>query len=396
MIHRTLLVVVAVAVGTLLLSACSSSAATQPNDFVFGVVMVGPFQDHGWSEAHYAAGQYVEKQVPGARMLLVDKLNPADRPGVTLGQVVGDMVGKGARLILTTSDDFQDDTDVVARKYPRVTFVNVSGDHVLTGAAPANVGNLMARIETVKGIAGCAAAMATTTGKIGYVGPLINPETRRIASAAYLGARQCYQGYRGLDPEALKFKVEWIGFWFNIPGQTQDPVKVSNALIDEGYDVLLSGLDTIEALQVTADRQAAGARVYTVPYLFNEKCAPAPRVCLGVPFVSWGPSYVGIVKQVKAGTWKRTWEWVGVTDWKAITSPDSSSVGFAYGPALPAEDRSSVQDFINDLASGKAALFRGPLRYNDGSPFLAAGETATDRQVWYLPKLVQGMEGPNE
>ena len=379
----------------LLLAACSSGKTTT-QDFVFGVVMVGPSQDHGWSEAHYTAGQYLEKQLRGAKMLWVDKLDPADRPGVTLDQVVSDMVGKGARLVLTTSDDFQVDTDAVARKYPKVTFVNVSGDHVLTGAAPANVGNLMARIETVKGIAGCAAALATQTGKIGYVGPLINPETRRIASAAYLGARYCYQKYRGMDPDTLRFKVEWIGFWFNIPGQTQDPVKVSNDLIDQGYDVLLSGLDTIEALQVVVDREAKGERVYTVPYLFNEKCAPAPRVCLGVPFVNWGPSYLKIARQVKDGSWKRSWDWVGQADWKSITNPDSSPVGFAFGPALRSEDRAKVQQFIDEVASDKVTLFQGPLRYNDGTAFLAAGQKATDRQVWYLPKLVQGIEGRNE
>ncbi len=40
-------------------------------------------------------------------------------------------------------------------------------------------------------IAGCAAALTTQTGQIGYLGPLINDETRRLASSAYLGAKYC-------------------------------------------------------------------------------------------------------------------------------------------------------------------------------------------------------------
>jgi hypothetical protein len=36
--------------------------AAPPPPFTFGVVLVGPYNDHGWSEAHYAAGKYVESK----------------------------------------------------------------------------------------------------------------------------------------------------------------------------------------------------------------------------------------------------------------------------------------------------------------------------------------------
>ena len=81
-----------------------ASAATA--GFPFGVVLVGPRNDHGWSEAHYIAGQYAEHKVPGAAMIYVDNVNPAAKPGVTVPQVVDDLISKGARLVLTTSDDF--------------------------------------------------------------------------------------------------------------------------------------------------------------------------------------------------------------------------------------------------------------------------------------------------
>ncbi|TMI79232.1 MAG: BMP family ABC transporter substrate-binding protein, partial [Bacillati bacterium ANGP1] len=51
---------------------------------VFGVVLVGPHNDHGWSEAHYIAAQYAEAKMPGARMIYVDSVNPAAKPGVTV------------------------------------------------------------------------------------------------------------------------------------------------------------------------------------------------------------------------------------------------------------------------------------------------------------------------
>ncbi|MBN1400234.1 MAG: BMP family ABC transporter substrate-binding protein, partial [Anaerolineae bacterium] len=153
-----------IAVSVVVLVAMFVTACGQAGpqgEFTFGVVLVGPYNDHGWSEAHYTAGQYVEEKVPGAKMIYLDKLNPADRQGTTLEQVVDDMVSQGAKMIFTTSDDFAADTDVVAAKYPDIPFVHISGDHAKTGVAPSNVTNYMGRMEYMKAVAGCAAALKT-------------------------------------------------------------------------------------------------------------------------------------------------------------------------------------------------------------------------------------------
>src|SRR5262245_59166512 len=54
----------------------SSGGSDEP--FVFGMLLVGPYNDHGWSQAHYEAGKYVEEKL-GATMIYLDKVNPADR-----------------------------------------------------------------------------------------------------------------------------------------------------------------------------------------------------------------------------------------------------------------------------------------------------------------------------
>ena len=36
---------------------------------VFGLVLVGPKNDHGWSQAHFEGGQYVEQNLPGSRRI---------------------------------------------------------------------------------------------------------------------------------------------------------------------------------------------------------------------------------------------------------------------------------------------------------------------------------------
>jgi simple sugar transport system substrate-binding protein len=51
-----------------------------------------------------------------------------------------------------------------------------------------------------------------------------------------------------------------------------------------------------------------------------------------------------------------------------------------------------VDKFIKELAGG-LNLWKGPLSLQDGTSYLASGKAATDQQVWYLPQLLQGMEG---
>lgn len=111
------------------------------DEFVFGMVLVGPKDDRGWSQAHYEGGLYVEEHIPGARMLVFESLNAADKPEATLADVVGLFVEEGAKVVFTTSDAFEEDTAAVAPLYPDVTFISISGDDVLAGTAPANLGN---------------------------------------------------------------------------------------------------------------------------------------------------------------------------------------------------------------------------------------------------------------
>jgi len=386
---------IVVAIVALLLSSLlvgCKETMEEKGEFVFGVVLVGPYNDHGWSQAHYEAGKVVEEEILGARMIYLDKLNPADRQGTTLEQVVDDMIADGAQMIFTTSDDFAADTDTVAAKYPDVPFVHISGDHAKTGKAPDNVANLMSQMEYMKAVAGCAAALKTETGHIGYLGPLVNDETRRLASAAYLGCRECYKRYRGGNPDELRFTVTWIGFWFNIPGVTLDPTQVSNDMFNSGVDVLLSGIDTTEAIVVTGQRADQGDNVYAIPYDYNGACDIKPEVCLGTPYFNWGPDYVRLARAVRKGTFEQAWEWQNPY-WEDLNNQDRSPVGFAFGPALTQEEREQLEEYIELLGSDPPALFTGPIYLQDGTTYVQKREVATDDQIWYLPQLLRGMEG---
>ncbi len=388
---RTMTLIV-VALLSLVFSACAakSSAPAADEKFVFGLVLVGPINDGGWSQAHYDAAKYVESKIPGSQMVYVDKVNPADRPNVKVEQVVDELIAKGAKLIVTTSDDFKDGTRESAKAHPDVTFVHASGDDVITGKAPANLGNLMGRMEYGKMIAGCAAALQSATGNISFIGPLVNDETRRLADSAYLGAKYCWNK-RGGDPAALKFNVTWIGFWFNIPGVTLDPTKVVNDFFTAGSDVVISGIDTAEAIVEAGKAQAAGKAVFAIPYDFKDACAKGEAACLGVPYFNWIPAYTKLVNDAKSGTWKQEFTMFG-PDWADINAVETSGIGFAKGKALTAENATKLDAFVAELAGG-LNLWTGPINFQDGTAFLKDGEVATDKQVWYMPQLLEGMLG---
>ncbi len=388
-------------IAVLVLSACGSgggSANLAPlgDTFTFGLIMVGPRNDHGWSQAHYEAGLYIQENIPGAQMLYLENVysGSPSYPGTTTSQLAEQLVDQGAKLIIFNSDDMKDEATKFAQDHPDIYVIMASGDQVWADGEAyvdmPNMVNIMGRMEYGKMMAGCAAALTSQTGKIGYLGPLINDETRRLASSAYLGAKYCW-GLAGNDPATLQFKVTWIGFWFNIPGVTSDPTQVSDDFYNSGYDVVISGIDTTEAIVEAKKFSDSGQQVWAVPYDYMGGCEVATTVCLGVPYFNWGPAYLETIKTAMDGTWTSNFQW-NSPDWANINNPETTAVGFVTGPALVADDVAILDSFIAELAGG-LNLWTGPINLQDGTVYLTDGEVATDQQVWYLPQLLEGMEG---
>ena len=354
-----------------------------------GMILVGPRNDKGWSQAHFEGGQYVAEKM-GGDMITVDMVNPADSPDLTIPDVVSDMIDQGASLIFATSDDMGDGIMEAAAMFPDTPMVFASGDTAWEEGERfkpelTNMANIMGKMEYGQMVAGCAAALKSKDGKIGFLGPLINAETRRLANATYVGALAC-AGNKTID-----FKVTWIGFWFHIPGFTLDPTQVTNDFYDEGRDVVISHIDTTEALVVAGQRAANGETVWAVPYDYEGACDQAPEVCLGVNYYNWGPAYLTAAMHASFGTFENNFHWPG-PNWSDWNDHDSSMIGWIPGDGLTAAENDELNDYIAELTESKA-IFEGPLNYQDGTPFLSDGEVASDLQIWYAPQLLEGMIG---
>ena len=165
--------------------------------------------------------------------------------------------------------------------------------------------------------------------------------------------------------------------------------------IDSGYDVIVSGIDTTEALIVAGQKRKEGAAVWAVPYDYKGACNEAPDACLGVPFFNWYPGYKKIITSAMKGGFKQQFLWLG-PDWNDLNNKETSAIGFQNGAALGSEQAKALADFQKGLADGTINLFSGPLNFQDGSVFLKEGEQATDKQIWNLPQLLEGMEGASK
>tara|TARA_Y100000004_G_scaffold122783_1_gene138049 strand:+ start:1118 stop:2263 length:1146 start_codon:yes stop_codon:yes gene_type:complete len=366
----------------LLFLGCNSVEETQETKI--GMILVGPKNDKGWSQAHYEGGEYAASKL-GGEMITVDMVNPADSPDLTIPSIAEDMISQGATIIFATSDDMKDGILEAAEKYPDTDFVWSTGDSALVVGRDyrselKNVSNVMGKMEYGQMIAGCAAAIKSKTGKIGLLGPLVNDETRRLANATYLGAKHCADG-------DIEFDITWIGFWFHIPGMTLDPTQVVNDFYDSGKDVVISHIDTTEAVVVTGQRAEKGEDVWVVPYDYKGACEQAPTRCLGVNYFNWGPEYLSLAQKSKNGEFTNEWLWVGPY-WKDL---ESSIVGWNYGEGLDAIEKGRLSNFIEELKLG-LNLFTGPLNFEDGSVYLEDGEIASDIDIWYTPQLLEGMK----
>ena len=67
-------------------------------------------------------------------------------------------------------------------------------------------------------------------------------------------------------------------------------------------------------------------------------------------------------------------------------------IGWLSGPGLTDSENAQLMEYMDEVTESKI-IFEGPLNYQDGPPFLAEGEVATDSQIWYAPQLLEGMIG---
>ncbi|MCH8139091.1 MAG: BMP family ABC transporter substrate-binding protein, partial [Proteobacteria bacterium] len=257
---------------------------------------------------------------------------------------------------------FMNPTLKVAKRFPKVKF-----EHATGFKRAANVSTYSARFYEGRTVIGLIAGKMTKTDTIGYIASFPIPEVVRGINAAFLAARS-------VNP-SVKFKVVWVNTWFD-PGKEADAAR---ALIDQGADVLMQHTDSPAAMQISEEKGifAFGQASDMIKF--------GPNVQLTSIIDNWGPYYVARVKAVMDGTWdsQDTWDGFG---------PGMVKMA-AFSKRIPEDVRAMAAKARDDIGAGKLHPFTGPINKQDGSPWLKAGETASDGDLVGMNFYIEGVEG---
>ena len=91
----------------------------QQGKFNVAMVLIGPHDDGGWSQAHYEGLQYVCQKVPDAHVAYIE-LVPE---GADSEQVFRSLSRKGFNFIIGTSFGYMDPMEAVAKEFPDITYL---------------------------------------------------------------------------------------------------------------------------------------------------------------------------------------------------------------------------------------------------------------------------------
>ena len=350
--------------------AASGGAELQIPDIAQGkfnvaMVLIGPHDDGGWSQAHYEGLKYVEQNVPDSHVAYVE-LVPEGAPSE---QVFRSLSRKGFNFIIGTSFGYMDPMATVAEEFPDITYLHLTGFK----SNGKNFGNFFGAMEDFKYLAGMLAgsrAKLDKNPKIGYMGTFQIPEEIRLGNAIMLGVKKTC-------PECT-MDVRWINTW-------HDPIAEKDgaaSLFDAGADVVFTGADTPAVADVAQEKGKWG-----VTYDHPASCKV--ERCLTAPYWIWGPEYKRIAEQVKAKSYKAGYEYFDA-DSKAM-----GLFGFMDGQTpqpgikdLPAADVQMVKDTLAKMLAGQFGrfdVFSGPINDNTGKVYVPAGETLVQADLDQFP-----------
>ncbi len=353
---KNLLAAAITASSTLLLV---STGALHAEATKVGFIYVGPTGDFGWTYEH-DQGRIAVEEAFGDDVETSFVENVPE--GADAERVLTQMALSGHDLIFTTSFGYMDPTINVAAKFPDVKF-----EHATGYKRADNVSIYSARFYEGRAVIGHISGKMTKTNVIGYIASFPIPEVIRGINAAYIHAKK-------VNPD-VEFKIVWVFTWF-------DPAKEADAaqtLIEQGADIIMQHTDSPAAMTIAEEKG-----IYAFGQASDMKQF-GPNARLSSIIDNWAPYYVARTKAAMDGTWESTDTWHGINEGMVEIGEFSDSI--------PADVQAEAQAIADAISAGEYHPFTGPLNKQDGSAWLAEGETADDSVLLGMNFYVEGVEG---
>ena len=349
--------IIRILVFPLLAALMSISTNIFANPVKAAFVYITPIGDHGWTYAHHNGVNHLKK-VLGDGVIITEVENvPEDSDSE---RVITSLARKND-IIFTTSFGYMNPTAKVAKRYPDVKFEHATG--YIRGD---NLSTYQAKFYEGRHVMGKLAGGMTKSNVMGWIGSFPIPEVIRDINSAYLGAKS-------VNPD-VEMKIVWINTWFD-PGKEAD---AANALIAQGADVLFQHTDSSAAMTIAEENG-----IYSFGQASNMR-EWGPNAQLSGIVNNWGPYYVERVQAVLDGTWTSTDTLGGIKEGWVRFAPMNNNIPF--------DVRNAASKAIIDIMTGATHPFTGPINKQDGTPWLAEGETATIDELMGMQFYVEGID----
>ena len=302
-------------------------------------VYVGPIGDMGWTWQHHQGAKYLKENMgDDVEITYVESV----AEGSDSERVITSLARKND-IVFTTSFGYMNPTIKVAKRFPDVKFEHNTG-YMLAD----NVSNYGARFYENRHVIGKIAGRMTKTNIVGYVASYPIPEVIRGINSAFLAARS-------VNPD-VEFKIVWAYTWFD-PGKEAD---AANALIAQGADILMQHTDSTAIMTIAEEN---GIHAFGQA---SDMSAFGPNAHLASIVDIWGPYYVKRVQAVKDGTWESISTFGGAEEGMLVLASMSN---------MPKDVQGQAERTFKGIVNGLINPFTGPINKQDGSPWLAEGET---------------------
>jgi simple sugar transport system substrate-binding protein len=331
-----------------------------------GFIYVGPKDDYGYNQAH-AEGAAALKSMSG--VTVVEEENVPET--VAVQKTIESMINldQAALLFPTSFGYFDPHMLAMCAKYPKLEFRHCGGLWS-EGKHPKNAGSYFGYIGMGQYLNGIVAAHATKSKKIGFIAAKPIPQVLLNINSFALGARS-------VDPTIVT-QVIFTGEW----SLAVKEAEATNALIDQGIDVVTCHVDGPKVVVETAARRGA----FVCGYHANQSKLAPEKYLTGAEW-NWAEVYKQYVAKAMKKEPLPNFVRGGIADGFVKMSP--------YGPAVGAEARKRADAVKAEIMKGGFAVIKGPLKTNTGKEVVAAGKSYVETAIELesMDYLVEGVIG---
>jgi len=301
----------------------TDSGGTEMDTVRAAFLYEAPLGDVGWDRSHENGRQAVEEEYDWLETAYSDGVAPGDSQSV-----MANYAEEGYDIIFGTSFGYMGPMTQVADQYPDTIFEHCSGYQTRE-----NMGRYYGRLYQPRFLTGVAAGHLTETNTLGYVAAFPISEVIRQLNAFALGAAS-------VNPD-VTMEVRWTNAWLDPPATTQ----ATNALLDEGADVINNHITSPAAVQTAAENEAWG-------FTYTTSMSEQGGDWYGSSAMwQWEEFYGPTLESVRDGTWESDSYWEGLES--GVVSVDD------FGPNVPDDVVSEVEEKEQQIIDGSLDPWAG-------------------------------------